>query len=133
MTDITADEARQVLWFSDGPGKDQFRAAWGRAQQLGLTEPALTQLTMADVQELLWAAHEAVAEEPEDPRRNRALAIITEAGDAGITARALADRLEAEGTGVRRETLENWLAYFEIKQQAGQFRASRQHPARWRA
>jgi hypothetical protein len=117
MTDISDDEARQVLWASSDEGKEQLRAAWAQAQRLGLHSHGAV---MADVLALLWAAREAWP--PDEPRRSQASGpgparlkfrelLSGHIADSSVyTTGILRAELERAGFDVPRETVFRWVS-----------------------
>jgi hypothetical protein len=59
MTEITDAEVAEIQWASDEPGKAAVRAAWDKAKQLGYAGTPDSDLDMADVGAIVWAAHVA--------------------------------------------------------------------------
>jgi hypothetical protein len=118
MTQITTEQAREVLWASSEEGKAQLRAAWAKAQHLGLAvavrrADAGRGITMDELGALLWAAHEARPEPPRNPAMARMLQLIEERGEDGATIRLVAIWLSAEGMTTTRESLHRWAHEFE--------------------
>jgi hypothetical protein len=118
MTQITTEQAREVLWASSEEGKAQLRAAWAKAQYLGLVvavrrADAGRGITMDELGALLWAAHNARPDRPQNPVMTRMLQLITDRGEQGATIRLVAIWLSAEGMTTTRESLHRWAARFE--------------------
>jgi hypothetical protein len=119
VTELSDDQAREVLWASSDEGKTQLRAAWDRAVRLGLDASPAGHLTMADVGALLWAAHEAAAGEAaprgrprHDASRREFRRILFAHAKAGTayTVQSLRSELTAAGFLRPAETVQGWLA-----------------------
>ena len=118
MTQITTEQAREVLWASSEEGKAQLAAAWAKAQYLGLAvavrrADAGRGITIDELGALLWAAHTALLPLPQHPAMTRMLQLIEERGEDGATLREVAVWLSAEGMTPTRESLHRWAHEFE--------------------
>jgi hypothetical protein len=116
-TQPDSDQAHDIGDGEDGPEKD-----WdGALHQLLVAEygpdyesmagPPTPPPTESDGDDDTAAAAEAAAEAAGDvhPARARLLPVLREAGDHGLSPRALHARFQVEGLGVTRQSLHRWL------------------------